>query len=431
MRGERQYLFQEGHLTATLDNRKQGVVKRVDAIPRDQFLAAPIDDLVQHIVENMLVTPLAIYEDRMTREQEETKVDVTGWPGRCTWGGRPCLVPGISVTIKLPFTGDAILWRLRPDTFCSILPYGVVKGSSIEFTLAMLVDQDLQSIKKALDENLDLIRKHIAWQVKTIEAYNKNISEVVRGGVEARRQQLQKHDRLAEILAIPLMRDSRAPEMKPIPVPRRIVKPLPPPPTGGFRSEWQISEAEYDNILAIIRHEGRTYEATPTTYAIHKEEELRDIILAHLNGHYKGDASGETFRRSGKTDIRIEMESRSAFVAECKIWNGPKTITESANQLLSYLTWRDCKAAIIIFNKDVAGFTDLLQKIKPTLESHPRFMKVIGDSAQAEWRCAFRSKEDDSRLVHVHVFVFNIFTGSKSEEATTTRATEGNRGSSR
>jgi hypothetical protein len=288
----------------------------------------------------------------------------------------------------------------------------------------MPLDQDLQAIKKALDENLNLVRQHIGWQSQTIEQFNRNLAGQVKGRIEARRQHLEKHDRLAEILAIPLSRDPRAPEMKPIPVQRRIVKPLPPPPTGGFKSEWQVPEAEYENILAIIRHEGRTYEATPGTYAIHEEEELRDIILAHLNGHYRGDASGETFRRTGKTDIRIEMESRSAFVGECKVWKGPKTVTESVDQLLSYLTWRDCKAAIVIFNKDVAAFTDLLQKVKPVLEAHPRFMKVVADSAQAEWRAIFRSSDDDSRLVHIHMFVFNInTTGRKKREAPTTPPT--------
>jgi hypothetical protein len=39
----------------------------------------------------------------------------------------------------------------------------------------------------------------------------------------------------------------------------------------------------------VIRHEGRSFEATPGTFVKHDEEELRDIILAHLNGHYEGD----------------------------------------------------------------------------------------------------------------------------------------------
>lgn len=36
------------------------------------------------------------------------------------------------------------------------------------------------------------------------------------------------------------------------------------------------------------------------------------------------EAQGETFNKSGKTDILISEESRSAFIAECKIWRGQK-----------------------------------------------------------------------------------------------------------
>jgi hypothetical protein len=76
--------------------------------------------------------------------------------------------------------------------------------------------------------------------------------------------------------------------------------------------------------LAIIRHEGRTFETTPKTSAKRDEEELRDIMLAHLNGHIQVDAAGEAFRRSGKTEIRIEDASRAALVAEYKVWEGSK-----------------------------------------------------------------------------------------------------------
>jgi hypothetical protein len=95
-----------------------------------------------------------------------------------------------------------------------------------------------------------------------------------------------------------------------------------------------------------------------------------------LNIYYKGDASGETFRSSGKTDIRILADDRAAFVAECKIWKGSKTVADAIDQLLLYLTWRDCKTAIVIFNKEVAGFTNLLPKTLEALKSHERFVRM-------------------------------------------------------
>lgn len=422
---ERSYFFHEGDLSATLDAHGRKVREKIDSIEPDQLLATPVEDLVEHIVSQMYVEPLQIYEEQMTRDQLETKIDVAGWPGRFTRGDGPCLVPAIRVTVSLPFTGDVNLWRLRPNTWCSVVPHGTVTGDTVDMVFERPLDEPLEPIKKNLEENLELIRKHIAWQKESIDQFNNGLANTVRSAVEARRQRLAKHDKLAEILKIPLRRNAAAPAFKPIQVQRRIVKPLPPPPSGGFKPEWEIAEEEYENILTIIRHEGRTFEATPRTYAAHDEEELRDIMLAHLNGHYKGEASGETFRRSGKTDIKIEAENRAAFVAECKVWKGPKTIADSIDQLLGYLTWRDCKTAIVIFNKYVAGFMDILQKTKSTLESHPRFMRIAKATDEGEWRCVFRSKDDDARLVHVQVFVFNLYVPPKKEDNDTTTRSRG------
>jgi predicted RecB family nuclease len=117
------------------------------------------------------------------------------------------------------------------------------------------------------------------------------------------------------------------------------------------------------HILSVIRHEGRTFETTPKTFAVHDEEEFRDILLAHLNGHYQGDATGETFRRRGKTDIRIEDNNRAAFVATSQIRKGQKKLSQAIEQLLGYLIWRDCKAPIAVVNKHNAKFSGILEAV--------------------------------------------------------------------
>ena len=410
------YLFQNGSISQVLDAQAGQCRQKVDAISKDSFLATPVDDLVEFIVADMTVEPLAIYEDRMTREQSEINIDVAGWPGRYTRGDGPCLVPGIRVVVALPYSGDSSLWNIRPNTFTTMPPFGDVDSDVVEMKFESPLDQPLERIKDRLSENLRSINQYLAWQRATVDEFNRNLPSLARSAVEARKNRLEKHDKLALLLDIPLRHNPNAPKLRPISVQRRIVKSLPPAPAGGFKPEWTIDEEEYENILTIIRHEGRTFEATPKTYSVHDEEELRDIILAHLNGHYKGDATGETFRRSGKTDLRIEAESRIAFVAECKVWNGSQTIHESVEQLLGYLTWRDCKAALVIFNKHIAGFSGILDKTHPMLESHPRYMKtVVARSDAGEWRIIVRSKEDDARLIHVHVFLFNLYFDTAKE----------------
>jgi len=125
-------LFSDGDLRTVLDGCRRHIAEKVDAISRDQLLATPVDDLVQHIVSQTYVEPLTIYEDRMTRDQSETKIDVTGRPGLFMRGGGPCLVSGIRVIVSLPFTGESRLWRLRPDTFSTVLPHGTIGNNALQ-----------------------------------------------------------------------------------------------------------------------------------------------------------------------------------------------------------------------------------------------------------------------------------------------------------
>ena len=131
--------------------------------------------------------------------------------------------------------------------------------------------------------------------------------------------------------------------------------------------------------------------------------------MANLNSIYKGDATGETFRGSGKTDIRIEAEDRAAFVAECKVWKGSKLGKDGIDQLLSYLTWRDCKCALVIFNKHNAKFSELLKKVRTIFQEHPQLNDDLGKQGQGEWRFVFATREDESRRIMLHVILLNMF----------------------
>jgi hypothetical protein len=189
-----------------------------------------------------------------------------------------------------------------------------------------------------------------------------------RRAVEVRRARLRELDELPTVLGIPLKRNPKAPDI--LPIRRRLARPLPSAPSAGFSPEPGIADSDYEHILRVIRHEGRTFEALPFTFCKFSEPELRDILLAHLNGHYEGLASGEMLRGEGKADIRIEDKNRAAFVAECKIWSGENALTDAVDQLLGYLTWRDCKAALIVVNKTVAGFSALLERAPEALRPH-------------------------------------------------------------
>jgi len=193
------------------------------------------------------------------------------------------------------------------------------------------------------------------------------------------------------------------------PAPRRGIAVRPGTADGDSTTQPAVGAKDYECILNTIRHGCRTFERTPQTYARHGEEELRDMLLAILNGKLEGAATGETFRKSGRTDILIEDAGRAAFVAECKMWGGPAAIGPAVDQLLGYLTWRDSTGALIVFNKSVAGFTGILESLPRSLRSHPEVLQEPEEVVRGEWRLALASPDDRDRRITVHVFLFDLY----------------------
>lgn len=412
MRQRPNYLFTDGDLGATLDAQRQNALRSVEQIPKDQFLSTTIDTLVEHLVQKHAIEPLVVSASPTAMDQRETKVNVTG---RFEYGGsldgREVYADGHELTFFLPFTGEAALWNLRPNSWSSMLPIGMVdaRQSVLKMTIVNTSNTEAAWYQQELQSQLTCIRQYVSAQLIMISAFNQALPTQIRSAIEQRRAQIEKLQGLAGAFGIPLLKKSGMPEFRPIEVVKRIPRPLPRPSAAGYKPEPAIAEATYEELLAIIRHAGASFEGAPQTYKPLGEEGLRDNVLSHINVVFEGKATGETFRKYGKTDIRLEEESRSAFVGECKLWGGEKVLVEALTQLMGYLTWRDCKAALILFNKDVAGFSAVQATIVTALTEHPSFLRAKETGTVGEWRYVFQSAEDSAREVTVHVFAFNLY----------------------
>jgi len=404
------HLFSKNQLSRVLEAHLSKVQEKVDSIPRDQFMVASEDELIDHIKSDMTVNAIELNEANMVANEEEIQIE---FPSHYN-DGRILKSPGIRFTISIPFSGDSPLWELCPSHYSSVFPIGSLRSSRDNFGgfLDIVIEQRTgeppEQIKGEFDRNLSLIRDYLNNQRRDIEQANKRLETLIPQAIRARRERLEKHDGVVRMLGIPLQRKAGAPDVKPIPLERKVIKPLPPIPKDGYVPEYGIADSDYELILDIIRHEGRTYETTPKTYEAFGETNYRDMLLAHLNGHFRGSATGETFRGKGKTDIRIEFENRAAFVAECKIWKGPKGLKDAIDQMLGYLTWRDCKCALILFNRENARFSELLEIVPKAVYDHPRFHREVTQQEDGEWRFILSSQEDNARRIITQIFVFNL-----------------------
>ncbi len=171
-----------------------------------------------------------------------------------------------------------------------------------------------------------------------------------------------------------------------------------------------ISDIAFEQIVDEINIFGNNLEKYKDLYDKFDEEGFRNFFLPHLNSMSKShSATGETFNKIGKSDILIQdQDGAIVFLAECKLWKGQGEITKALDQLFTrYTRWRDEKLALIIFNKDMKKFSELISKAKSAVESHKKFISKIKERSSTSILYKFQNQEDDSKPVSLELILFN------------------------
>ena len=189
---------------------------------------------------------------------------------------------------------------------------------------------------------------------------------------------------------------------------RRIETPRRPSASGQFQPEPVLPDVQYAQALGVLRNARNALERTPSMTANLDEEKIRDLLLVLLNAQFEGAAAGEVFNAAGKTDILIRAGDRNVFIAECKIWKGPKTIRDALGQLLSYLTWRDTKAALLLFIR-TGEPTTIITKSIAEIKGHGNY-KRTGSTAEDGERYDFilHANGDPNREIRLAFLPFAL-----------------------
>ncbi|WP_116109412.1 hypothetical protein [Lewinella sp. IMCC34191] len=175
-------------------------------------------------------------------------------------------------------------------------------------------------------------------------------------------------------------------------------------------AEIDLSEVGYNTILDHIYNYGMNLEKFQNLYRNFDEERFRDYFLPHLNLISKTtNATGETFNKKGKTDILIQNnEGEIVFIAECKLWHGEKELLKAVDQLLErYVHWRVNRVALIVFNKAMLNFEQLLTTARLAMQKHPNYRGYLGSKRDGRYKYKFISADDQDRVVDIELIIFN------------------------
>jgi hypothetical protein len=401
-------LFHNNELRAFFESIKQKIKQEIEYCDEDYLLKVSENEYANYLISKNQIEPIYLKIESAVLNFCDIDIDVRNDQNYfITDRSSPHYIKGTRMEISIPFEGDPQLFQYQPLTSNYTPPKGIIRNNNLELYIDYLQPNE-EEISRQYQSKIEQINNYLGWQKKEIDAFQNEIVKFLRESIENRKKKILSDKKIAACLNIPLKRTSsnqtyEIPEIK-----RKIVI-KPQVASEKFKSEPTLSQEEYNNILKIIQSMIITMERSPSVFSKLKEEELRDIILVQLNGHYEGLATGETFNASGKTDILIRFNDKNIFIAECKIWHGSKELLAAIDQLLNYLSWRDTKTAIIIFNK-TKGFSDILKKIGETVKTHPNYKNFLGEKTETNFQYLFHQKNDTNRELYLSILTFDIKT---------------------
>lgn len=395
------------------------ITAEIDALDNEYVLKASPSELEQYFLDKVLIEPLKLHTDQACIEnQSGTKIDVSHHFDRAVFPGERALVQGTQVDIAIPYEGNSELWRIQPSTFgLSSYPEISIRSDSIAFSCAFPDDTaNSDKLKAEIDSKTKSLACAVENLQRDVESHNSTVPSTIKAALERKRAKASSATQAINKLGIPIKRRDAPPTFT-IPATRRRIPAKPPAvQTGAYKPEPTLDIAEYEHILEILRSMSLVLERSPAAFASLDEEAIRNHFLIQLNGHYEGAATGETFNASGKTDILIRVENRNAFIAECKFWRGPAGFSEAIDQLLGYLSWRDSKCALLIFNK-TRDSTAVRKKMHEAMQSRRECRRTLTHSTSGDSRYIFVKDSDPGKEIIITTLLFDIPLDENSTRA--------------
>jgi len=369
---------------------------------KSQILNGSIEDLVNFIHAKFFIKIPILDIENAEASQQEVKISVQAWRDE-----QQMSVLGTMVTLEVPYEGEKFLFRIKPSTWSLNPPRASISKTRV---ILRQSGRNLKSeeVQASFEQTIASIQENLLRLHSDFDEFNNRLKDIAREQIEARKSKLLADQNLVSGLKFKLKERSGAPMTYAAPVQRKKIEPrLPVVTAKEFKPEPTLLEEDYQHILKIIHDMTLVMERSPTSFATMGEEDIRQHFLVQLNGQYEGKATGETFNAEGKTDILVRHEGRNIFIAECKFWRGDKGYTDTIDQLLGYLSWRDTKAAIIIFNRN-KDMTNVLEKIKTLTKAHTLCKSGPKIERETKFRYVFGQPNDQNRETIVTVMVFDV-----------------------
>lgn len=401
--------FSDGDTNSTFRNHINKIIAEIDNLDNEYILKASKTELEEYYLNRAYIEEIELdVENKYLTNRQAIKIDARDMFNK----NQTFQVQGTQIDLCIPFEGDMNLFNLRASRY-SLSGYPEI--SVTENLLVIKINYkdsnaNGEQIRKKMESDLKSICDAIANINNDVKTYNHSVKNTVETSIKNKIEKSRKALDVISFLDVPFIRKD-CPETYVVNVDRKIkissVNAKPKVSNERYHPEPILDNEEYEHILTVMRSMSKVIERSPDSFIDLDEESIRMHFLIQLNGHYEGKASGETFNKSGKTDILIREGDRNIFIGECKFWKGQKSFDAAIDQLLGYLTWRDSKCALLIFNKN-KNSTEVIKKMHEIMLARNECKKVIKYNNEYESKYIFVKDTDPGREIIITTQLFDI-----------------------
>ncbi|WP_078549315.1 hypothetical protein [Litchfieldia alkalitelluris] len=395
-------IFHEGELYSYLRQREVTIRETIYNANEDYILNVNETEYIDHLYDELSLEPINFDFENAYAEQVEKNVQVNDrFYGNSTQRK-------LVYVYHIPFTGTHELLKLQPSTFTVWTEKIQTNNNEIIFEIIDYYS-NVDQINSEYNRKVQYLQGNANNSMKDVQLFNVALKGKIKSQFTTRKQELLNRRKQMSALSVPIKKSTEVPKTFSIPAPqmKKKIRTAPSVQERGFQPEPALPEHTYQDILKIIHDMGKEFERKPSVYNGKEEEHLRDHFLMMLEPNFEGSATGETFNKKGKTDILLRHENTNVFIGECKFWKGKKVFIDTISQLLSYLTWRDSKAAVIMFVKN-KEFTNVIETVKEETPNHPNYLGFVNEKDHSWLNYRFHINGDKNREVKVAIMLYHI-----------------------
>ena len=394
-----------------ISSKAREIIAEINTQPDEYFDSIPTEEFSKYLESKYSLDdfPSLIWEE-IEMEIGETEIYGRDLPATFDISNPNEKFKRKLVEYNIPINGNVGLLRFSPtNRYSTNGIYGTLEIQNNTLNVSFI---DIYNKPENIESNFDRTKNAIAGKLNVVKSeydnYHKELPQFIDTEIKKRIQKINHTNDYKSKFKYPIKKkDVPTAFASPRIVKKRKITPKPVGAGNTVTNQRFITDEDYMHILGLLQDCGNNWEHHPELYKDKGEEALRDQLIFVLAPNIEGVVAGEAYNKKGKTDICIKHESTNLFIGECKIWKGPKGFVETIDQILGYLTWRDSKAAIMMFvpNKEISGVREATEE---SAKGHPNFVRVLDVINQGWTNYRFHIENDPGTYITLAVQLYHL-----------------------